>query len=296
MCQLRLGHALTQWEDASAESGNWFPRREDASARTNLGRTRKSDATPARSGRQDITTRRLAHSGRPRASHSSRRNLMPAITQSQLRLDLQTMIRALEKHCSKQKLHLDGSVVRSADLIKDLKERLRLLDEADARRAEWLRAVHVLRANEARNAALSKHLKTFVANHFGVGSPTFLEFGFLPRKIAKKSTATKANAVRKSLATRASRRPPLPVPAPVPVPAPSPSPSPSPHRSPSPLPLPSPSPHPSPLPLSTSTRAPRDPRPAGCSSKLRTPSRPSLLRKRDCRRAAHCLASGPRGS
>lgn len=120
--------------------------------------------------------------------------------------EVQLMVSGLEKYCSKgkQPVSLNGVTYTSAELVKKFEQYAALIEETTALHAKWVFAVAQERAEAEVVRPLVQSLRNFVANMFGEGSEAFLAFGFKPRKVGKRTVASKARAVAKRAATRAS--------------------------------------------------------------------------------------------
>ena len=120
--------------------------------------------------------------------------------------ELQLMVSGLKKYCNKNKqnISLNGVTYTSAELIKKIEQYAALIEETTAIHAKWVRTVGQERTEAAVMRPLFLSLRNFVGNMFGAGSEVFLEFGFEPRKQGKRTVASKARAVAKQAASRAS--------------------------------------------------------------------------------------------
>lgn len=127
--------------------------------------------------------------------------------------EVQTIASALKKHLkAKQTVTLDGVSYSSTDVLKKVEQYLALLEETTALRTKWRRAVADERAAKVAMTPFFAALKSFVANQFGESSEAFGDFGYVPRKAAKRTVASKARAVQKQAATRASHHVVAPAP------------------------------------------------------------------------------------
>lgn len=123
------------------------------------------------------------------------------------------MVSGLEKYLNKgkQPISLNGVIFTSAELIEKFEHYTALMEETSAAHTKWVHSVSQERAMAAVIRPLFLSLRSFVATMFGEGSEAFLEFGFKPRKVGKRTVASKARAVAKQAATRASHHAEAPV-------------------------------------------------------------------------------------
>ncbi len=120
--------------------------------------------------------------------------------------EVQLMVSGIKKYCSKSKqtLSLNGVSYTSAELVKKIEQYAALVEETTALHDKWVRTVGEERSQSVAMSPLFRSLRNLVANMFGEGSEIFVEFGFKPRKVGKRTVASKARAVAKQAATRAS--------------------------------------------------------------------------------------------
>lgn len=134
-------------------------------------------------------------------------NDMKSSSKGKYRVEAQAIVLGLKKHCSKQTITVNGEGVQVAEIIKLFDESLAAIDETAKAESQWHHALQRERAKLALVKPMIPLLRTFVSNQFGVGSPTFAEFGFQVPKVGRKSAAVKARAAAKQVATRAENHP-----------------------------------------------------------------------------------------
>ncbi len=119
--------------------------------------------------------------------------------------EMQTIVDAIKKHLkTKQTVTLNGVNHSVVELTKKVEQFLGLLEETSQSRNKWRRSVADERAAAVALNPLLAGLRNFVTSQFGESSAVFGEFGYKPRKVAKRSIESKARAVQKQRATRAS--------------------------------------------------------------------------------------------
>ena len=118
-------------------------------------------------------------------------------------------IEGLKKYCHKQTIVVDGAVVHVNEMIKELESYASLLDEVATARKAWRRLIQQEKTATAGIKPTLTALRGFVANQFGANSEALTEFGFQPRKVGRRTVASKAKAIEKERATRAAHHTPV---------------------------------------------------------------------------------------
>ncbi len=122
--------------------------------------------------------------------------------------NLRLIIGGVEKHFTNASLVLAGQTFTAAQLIQFFQQDIDASDAADKARATWLQLVQAQEDSREKTAPVLRALKGQVFAQFGESqgaSATLADFGYSPRKVAQKTTVTKAEAAGKSLATREAR-------------------------------------------------------------------------------------------
>ncbi len=130
---------------------------------------------------------------------------MSITTRSGIQLEELAVIKGLKKYFGKQKtLSLSGQAYNVADLIKNLEEHLKVLEDGSAAKATWKQFVEQDRVMRAEFKPALEGLQKAVENQYGPKSTVLTEFGFKPRKARKQSASSKALAADKQRATKAA--------------------------------------------------------------------------------------------
>jgi hypothetical protein len=115
-------------------------------------------------------------------------------------------LNALKKHVAlKTEIPIDGTAYELADVIDVFQSNLDAHAEVTAARAQLKAALAKRKAIEETRRSIDDGLKAWVAGRFGANSQQAHEFGYPPRKAAKKDAETKWHAVEQSRATREAR-------------------------------------------------------------------------------------------
>lgn len=127
-------------------------------------------------------------------------------SKSRMAAEARAITKALEKYLTntRRTIAVDGVRYSVLELVKKVDAHAALLDETMVLRAQWSRAVAAERMETEALRPFYRSLRQVMANQFGETSEAFAEFGYRPRKVAKRSTASKARAVAKQAATRAA--------------------------------------------------------------------------------------------
>ena len=113
------------------------------------------------------------------------------------------MVAGLKTHFSpKQTVLLDGVSVHVSDVIKQFEASIALLDAIASANDDWRRLVQRQRGTAPSIKSTTAGLRGLLVNRFGESSKTFKEFGFEPRKVSKRTLASKARAAAKERATK----------------------------------------------------------------------------------------------
>ncbi len=156
---------------------------------------------------------------------------------------LRLIISGVQKHYPNGTLVLAGQTFNvPTQLVQFIQQDIDATDVADKARAAWLERVQVQEDSHQKVAPVLRALKSAVLSLYGDtqnASSTLADFGYSPRKLTAKTSAKKAQAADKGLATRAARHTlgkkqkkdikgtvPAPTKAPEPVPAPATPPAP----------------------------------------------------------------------
>ena len=116
-------------------------------------------------------------------------------------------LEALEKHAPKGKraIHIDGRRVTFSQLRAVYERCLDTRAKVATLRAEIASMVVAIRDAERSRVEFDEGVRAWVACRFGSTSQAAHDFGFPPRRTAKKSVETKQHAIAQSKATRAAR-------------------------------------------------------------------------------------------
>jgi hypothetical protein len=118
---------------------------------------------------------------------------------------LQTMGAAARQYLANKTLVLHGKAMKAGDVVELFQTQVTVLQQADALRLSWSKAVAANKATWATQIAPTiAALKTYVAAMFGPDSAEYAAFGFAVKQV-KRSIVNKVAAVAQSLATRAAR-------------------------------------------------------------------------------------------
>lgn len=118
------------------------------------------------------------------------------------------IIAGLEKHYRPEDMIMLGGVAQKVADVKIAFERaLELMDDAEAKRADWHASVSASRKQEGELRSLRQALRDFVYGAFGDTSTVVSDFGFEPRKRPKTNVETKAEAVKKRREKRNAQTP-----------------------------------------------------------------------------------------
>jgi hypothetical protein len=126
------------------------------------------------------------------------------------KVDLETSYQALITGLTTFYQPTDSFALKGGTLTRDavVEQIQKFIDAAEATKASrtaWLGTVQTERAVEAQLRPIRAAVRSIVAARFGTDGTQLTQFGFTPAKHAKKTAATKAQAVVKSKATRTAR-------------------------------------------------------------------------------------------
>jgi hypothetical protein len=115
-------------------------------------------------------------------------------------------INALKKYVTpKTEIPIDGTPYKLAEVLDVFQGSLDARAEVTAKRSQLKASLSKRKEIEDTRRAIDVGLKAWVASQFGANSQQAHEFGFPPRKAAKKDIETKWHAVEQSRATREAR-------------------------------------------------------------------------------------------
>jgi hypothetical protein len=113
---------------------------------------------------------------------------------------------ALAKYVrTKTAMTVDGKPYKLSDVTDIYQTCVDTRSALHVKRAEYDKALDARDSAEVERQAFDKGFKAWVMSQFGADSQEALEFGFAPAKVGVKTTETKLNAVKQSLATREAR-------------------------------------------------------------------------------------------
>jgi hypothetical protein len=121
---------------------------------------------------------------------------------------LRTLISGVQKQLSGSSLALSGQTLSADQLVLRIQQDIDLTDAATLARTAWIEKVQLERNSHQELAPLLRALRSLVFSKFGDtnnAASVLGEFGFAPRKVAQRPSATKAGAAVKSRATRSAR-------------------------------------------------------------------------------------------
>jgi len=120
---------------------------------------------------------------------------------------IQQLLAGMDKHFAGKALTINGVSVKPDDLAAKWDAYLAAVADADATRALWLGKIDAANKLEPEIRAEVNAAHDFVRGTFGAASATLDDFGMTPRRPAavKRTVASKAEAIEKSLATRVVR-------------------------------------------------------------------------------------------
>jgi len=102
-------------------------------------------------------------------------------------------------------LPLDGDTYTPTSLVAFVQARIDAAHKIDTARAAYLDAVKVYDALNTKTTRVLRGLRNYVIGLFGELSPKMADFGFTPSPRATQTTAQKAAAAAKRMATRKAR-------------------------------------------------------------------------------------------
>jgi hypothetical protein len=121
---------------------------------------------------------------------------------------LRTIIAGLQKHYPNVSLVLVGQTIPTAQLVLRIQQDIDAADVATQAHTTWIEKVQIERNLHLALAPLLRALRSTVLGQFGDtkdAASTLGDFGYTPRKVAQRPSATKAEAAVKSRATRTAR-------------------------------------------------------------------------------------------
>jgi hypothetical protein len=152
---------------------------------------------------------------------------------------LRVLASGVQKHYPNVALILAGRTFQPSELEQAIQQDIDATDATEKARAAWRAQVQAEKDSHRNLAPVLRALRSQIVAQFGDGqgaAGVLSDFGYSPQRVPKKTTATKAAAVDKALATRKARHtmgskqkkdvhgtvptaPPAPSPAPSPKPA-----------------------------------------------------------------------------
>ncbi len=118
----------------------------------------------------------------------------------------QSRLTAIQTHAAhEEQILIDGHPYKPADLVAIYQASIDTRRGLTSARGAVAVAMQDRKNADAKRVAVDQGLKSWVSAKFGARSQELHDFGYRPRKAAKKTTEVKVAAVEQARATRAAR-------------------------------------------------------------------------------------------